>query len=167
MKALSIRQPWAWLICAGYKDVENRSWYLHMPPLLNHPSYEKNVPMHIYVHAGKISDVEKTGNGCSTERYILAMLKEEQKEEYFKATFTLGAIIGEVDIVGCSFRFGEELDNLYSPWHEPGQYAFMMANPQLYDKPIPYRGHLGFFEVNLPEVNSCPILKKPAAGDRR
>lgn len=26
MKALSIRQPWAWLILAGPKDVENRTW---------------------------------------------------------------------------------------------------------------------------------------------
>jgi hypothetical protein len=26
MAALSIRQPWAWAICAGHKDVENRSW---------------------------------------------------------------------------------------------------------------------------------------------
>ena len=25
MKALSIRQPWAWLIIAGHKDIENRS----------------------------------------------------------------------------------------------------------------------------------------------
>ena len=24
MKALSIRQPWAWLICSGYKDIENK-----------------------------------------------------------------------------------------------------------------------------------------------
>lgn len=26
MKALSIRQPWAWLIAHGYKPVENRTW---------------------------------------------------------------------------------------------------------------------------------------------
>lgn len=26
MPALSIRQPWAWAICARHKDVENRSW---------------------------------------------------------------------------------------------------------------------------------------------
>lgn len=26
MKALSIRQPWAWLIVNGYKDIENRNW---------------------------------------------------------------------------------------------------------------------------------------------
>lgn len=29
MKALSIRQPWAWLIVNGYKDVENRTWLTH------------------------------------------------------------------------------------------------------------------------------------------
>src|SRR5437016_10859136 len=26
MKALSVRQPWAWLIVNGHKDIENRSW---------------------------------------------------------------------------------------------------------------------------------------------
>ena len=26
MKGLSIRQPWAWLICFGGKDIENRCW---------------------------------------------------------------------------------------------------------------------------------------------
>jgi hypothetical protein len=26
MKALSIRQPWAWLIVNGHKDIENRDW---------------------------------------------------------------------------------------------------------------------------------------------
>lgn len=26
MKALSIRQPWAWLIVNGHKDIENRTW---------------------------------------------------------------------------------------------------------------------------------------------
>lgn len=28
-RCLSIRQPWAWLICAGYKDIENRSRRSH------------------------------------------------------------------------------------------------------------------------------------------
>ncbi len=26
MKALSVRQPWAWLIVNGCKDIENRDW---------------------------------------------------------------------------------------------------------------------------------------------
>jgi hypothetical protein len=37
MKALSIRQPWAWLIVAGHKDIENRSWATnYRGPLLIH-----------------------------------------------------------------------------------------------------------------------------------
>jgi hypothetical protein len=26
LRALSLRQPWAWLVANGYKDIENRSW---------------------------------------------------------------------------------------------------------------------------------------------
>jgi hypothetical protein len=29
VKAIVIRQPWAWLIVHGYKDIENRSWRTH------------------------------------------------------------------------------------------------------------------------------------------
>ena len=43
MKALSIRQPWAWLIVHGYKDVENQSW-----------STDYRGP--VLVHAGKTLD---------------------------------------------------------------------------------------------------------------
>jgi ASCH domain len=37
--ALSVRQPWAWLIVNGVKDNENRSWRTdHRGPLLIHAS---------------------------------------------------------------------------------------------------------------------------------
>jgi len=26
MKTLSVKQPWAYLLCAGIKDIENRTW---------------------------------------------------------------------------------------------------------------------------------------------
>lgn len=29
MKALSVKQPWAWLIANGHKDIENRTWNTH------------------------------------------------------------------------------------------------------------------------------------------
>lgn len=32
MRALTIRQPYAWAICAKYKDVENRSWAPWLDP---------------------------------------------------------------------------------------------------------------------------------------
>lgn len=40
MKVLSIKQPWASLICSGIKDVENRTWK------------PKEVPGRILIHAG-------------------------------------------------------------------------------------------------------------------
>ena len=51
MKALSIRQPWAWLIARGVKTVENRTWatnfrgrfYIHASAKFDIPAgkYEK------------------------------------------------------------------------------------------------------------------------------
>lgn len=39
MKALTIRQPWAALIVAGFKDIENRTWTTkYRGPLLIHVS---------------------------------------------------------------------------------------------------------------------------------
>ncbi len=35
-----------------------------------------------------------------------------------------------------------------SPWFV-GKYGFMLANPILYDKPIPCRGQLGFFKPDI------------------
>jgi hypothetical protein len=45
MKALSIMQPWAWLIVAGHKDIENRSW----PTPYRGP---------VLIHAGKKFDFD-------------------------------------------------------------------------------------------------------------
>ena len=43
MRVLSVRQPWAWAICAGHKRIENRSWWTsYRGPLL--------------IHAGRIVD---------------------------------------------------------------------------------------------------------------
>jgi hypothetical protein len=45
VKALSIRQPWAWLLAHGYKDVENRNW-------------KTNVRGRILLHASKRLDYD-------------------------------------------------------------------------------------------------------------
>jgi hypothetical protein len=123
MKALSIKQPWASLICAGIKDVENRTWYT-------------NFCGRIYIHAGK--DRDKSAYDMS--HFIeLGNINTQQ----------VGCIIGEVDVINCLFRFGGERDYLYSTWHEVGMYGFVLKNPIAYDNPIPYKGRLGFFEVEL------------------
>ena len=140
MKALSIRQPWAWLICAGYKDIENRNWRIGRKPALGGTYQDRGLqmPQRIYVHAGK-SDSELTKEVAD---FIFARLDENQRDRYYREDCSeRGAIIGEVTITAC-------VKESASPWFE-GPYGFVLSDPVLYKKPIPYRGQLGFFEVAL------------------
>ena len=117
MKALSIRQPWAWLIVNGYKDIENRTW-------------STGFRGRVYVHAGKRV---KQGDFSEQRDYIREsglILPEEPP---------LGAIVGEVTITDC-------VDTSSSPWF-CGPYGFLLSSPMAYKDPIPYRGQLGFFRV--------------------
>jgi hypothetical protein len=136
MKALSIKQPWAWLICAGFKDVENRTWHIHMPPLLNYPAD----PRRIYVHAPQKIDKEafpwiaKNIPISTCQKWMVDGLPN-------RGMFITGAVIGEVDITGCVERSD-------SPWFV-GPYGFTLARPVLYHNPFPMKGMLGFFEPDI------------------
>jgi hypothetical protein len=127
MKALSVRQPWAWLICKGYKDIENRNW----------PTQFRG---RIYVHAGMTLDISVPASSLN-ESWILERLAPAQREEYYASIKHRGAIIGEVDIIDC-------VDRHSSPWFD-GKYGFILTNPVLYENPIPCRGKLGIFEQEI------------------
>jgi len=121
-KALSIRQPYAWLICKGYKDVENRNW-------------TTGFRGRIYVHAG-VSKIYLQ----DAENDLVKRLSGSQTSDFMaiKNTLSFGAIIGEVDIIDC-------VTESESPWFT-GKYGFLLRNPILYDHPIPCRGMLNFFK---------------------
>ncbi len=140
MKALSIRQPWGWLVCKGYKDIENREWKL--------PAWGFFPPQRIYVHVGKTMDVNVPALSV-TEGWILERLTQEQRDEYHTTPIHRGAIIGKVDIIDC-------VEKHPSPWFV-GRYGFVLANPFLYARPIPCKGKLGFFVPDLAcnESNPC------------
>lgn len=118
MKALSIRQPWAWLIVNGHKDIENRSWLTHYRgPLLVHAS--KGMTRDEYIIAGTIAHQ----NGVKIPPF------EELKR---------GGIVGRVDVVDC-------VDQDPSPWFF-GEFGFVLKNAK--PLPFqPLTGKLGFFEV--------------------
>jgi ASCH domain len=75
MKALSIKQPWAWLIVNGFKTIENRNWRTKRRG-------------RFYVHAGKRLDEE-----------AVVALKQAYPKLPWPALFEVGGIVGEACVV--------------------------------------------------------------------
>lgn len=122
MKALTIRQPWAWLIVNGYKDVENRTW-------------ETNYRGFVFVHASA-SITKKEYNECYEfilERNLRVHLPPIDVLE-------LGGIIGYTNIVNCD-RSSD------SRWFF-GPVGFGLEGYGCLPF-VPLKGSLGFFNVDI------------------
>lgn len=126
MKALSIRQPWAWLIVHGYKPVENRTWRTHFRgQFLIHAS--AGMTRSDYTSAKDLAQ----RNGVAIPRELLEF----------------GGIVGMANLTDCHSRNdGSWIPGVgESPWFF-GPYGFVLRDA----KPLPFRplpGKLGFFEV--------------------
>jgi hypothetical protein len=119
MKALSIRQPWAWLIIHGGKDVENRSWHTkHRGRFVVHAA--KGMTQQEYAHAAAFADLE-----CGLK---IPPFNELQR----------GGIIGSVELVNS-------VDTSDSPWYL-GEKAFVLRDPKPLPF-VPLKGQLNFFQV--------------------
>ena len=143
MKALSVRQPWAYLLLSGEivtgippKRIENRDWPL--------PSTFQ-LPQRILIHSGKVLDLDAWDWIEKNISPALA-LKLDLLENSGK--LKLGAIIGETDVIGQMSGDRNIYPGTPAIWYV-GKYGFVTANPELYKKPIPCLGKLGFFEVKL------------------
>jgi hypothetical protein len=142
-KALSIRQPWSWLICRGYKDIENRGWKIgsQQPPRFSAMVGDIVLPCRVYIHASM-------SKSDMNEEVILWIKQRLNRIQRVIMANTLlnpglyhGGIIGEVTITDC-------VTESKSPWFV-GKYGFVLSDPVLYDKPIPCRGQLGFFKPEI------------------
>jgi len=135
MRVLTVRQPWAWAIVQGRKDVENRSRNVA-------GSYRGPVA----IHAG-LAPFEKDNMASRAHR--------EAREAATEIVF--GGIVGVVDLVGvhvCVSAAGcmpDPADHgrwaLCSPWAEPGGYHLVLANARPLARAVQWRGALGLREL--------------------
>jgi hypothetical protein len=139
VKALSGYPQWFWLLAKGWKDVENRSWPL--PKWMR----DEGLPVRIYLHGSQHLERKES---LALARQLLTV---GQYAEFCAVNWKQyqGTIFAQIDIIKYSFRHADTNANLFSPWHIPGQYGFYTSNPKFLDKPIPYKGRLGFFEVEV------------------
>ena len=130
MIALSIRQPWAWLIVNGYKDVENRTRFAL-----------KYRGQPILIHAGKAMTKDDY-RACVL--FVNAAIPDRKFTipPYHELRQQCGGIVGQATIRGCG-------DCDYpSPWWTGGVWWLMKDA-----KPLPFHpcaGTLGFFDVKMP-----------------
>ena len=147
MKVLSVQQPWASLICAGIKDVENRTWKA------------AKVPGRILIHA---SSKKVTRNFfAGIPEYMESIIKNEVGFGNVPALDTLptSAIIGYVTVKG--FEEGKS-DSLWADG--PGVIKWELEDAWMFDEPIQnVKGKLNLFdydeidEDNLPPAHQVPL----------
>lgn len=141
MKALSIRQPWAWLIAEGIKDVENRTW---------------RTPYHgpLLIHAAK---------GCSRAEYEAARMwvyLHLDPAVWMRCAHQMpglnalnrGGFVAVAELVECI----DAKIACSSPWFE-GPIGFVLRNAQRIPF-TPWRGQLGFFEADIDEAGLRDVL---------
>ena len=138
MKALSGYAEFFWLMAKNWKDVENRNW-----PLTRYIK-RSELPVRIYLHASKTATSKKD------VAFIKSKLTAEQRREFEAVDWGRyrGKIIGEVTITDEVTFKDIGMKATHSPWFF-GEYGFVVRDGVLYERPMPCRGQLGFFEVDL------------------
>ncbi len=121
MMILSIRQPFAWAIIHGGKDIESRTWSTKFRD-------------RFFVHASRKFDME--GWRWIAVNPNRLWIQQSIHELPYLTSFLRGGIIGSVELVDCVQSHG-------SLWFS-GPYGFLLKNPE----PLVFqecKSKLGFF----------------------
>jgi hypothetical protein len=100
LPALAVRQPWAWLIVNGFKDIENRSRRTHHRGQL-------------LIHASLSLDSYAENVQLVKRKHGIAVPLEPE----------IGGIAGVVDVIDC-------VESHKSKWFEKGNFGWVLANPR-------------------------------------
>ena len=135
MKAISIKQPWAWAFCHG-KDVENRDWRYR-------PTYRGP----ILIHASKTFDREGYAwllDHCQYLDIPWQSFPDEQDFSLRMSGFGMGGVVAVGYMAGT-------VTNSDSPFFfGPIGLLINHVRPTEF---IECRGQLGLFDIDCPELH--------------
>lgn len=170
MKALSIRNPWAWAICHAGKRVENREWKYpptYRGPLLIHASAWYSAE-EIHDTMADLRDrgmLPKPDGNPLTLRHFMGPLRGaivaranlvnvvETGPSLHRWTPTGGHV--EATCIGCGAKRAPRYYDQGTtkpcakpdPWAVPGQLGFILADVVPLATPVPWKGNRGLFDV--------------------
>lgn len=124
IKALSVIQPWAWLIIFGGKTIENRTWRTHYRgPLLIHAGGRKSLEAHYQARMF-------VGRELGWRHPV---------PDFSDGRLMGGGFVGVVDLVDVrpspsrAALEGKRYER--NPWHMPGYWGWVLENP----RPVQWR----------------------------
>ena len=146
MKALSLIQPWASFLFpfAGrpaMKLHETRSWATrHRGAIAIHASTAFRRTQQ-WIYSDLLTGIERQLSDADKRSFVANT--PEAKD------IPRGCIIGIVELVDCQPAESVKPDTIDAIFGNftPGRYAWRMAKPVLFRKPIPCKGALGLWEV--------------------
>ena len=132
IKALSIKNPWAGLIIAKIKTVENRSWST--------------------MYSGTLAIV----SSAKPDRQAM----EDMESKYGilpPECYIHGAILGTVDVTGMLWTAEDGVAESDHPrvtkkmlaWWNPDSVGWIMERPKRLPSPVPYKGRLGLYSIPI------------------
>lgn len=124
--ALSIRQPWAWLIVNGHKDIENRDW-------------PTNFRGQLLVHAG-LTMPRKHYDATVGELELCGLLPRDMPAY---EDLQRGGFVGWTHIVDCVKSHPSQW-KIENPWGDGYGFVLRDSRPMPF---LPWKGRLGFFNV--------------------
>jgi hypothetical protein len=153
-RALTLWQPWAWLVATGVKPIENR------PRGFSHKSFRGDFWIHAAAEsAASINSWPLAAKLCAEilgPEFVIPMARD----------LSFGSIIGRATITGIvlprdahtrpaqTLRLIEDGQAMVGldpvPWHFPDQYGFKVERAELLARPVPCRGFQGFWRVPAP-----------------
>ena len=137
MKCLSIRQPWAWLICTGKKPVENRTWSTqHRGTLFIHASSRFDWFFFDFVDIEDPDDPLR-GAGLEVARHFRIT-----KAGITGAKDEFGAIVGRVELADVIPADGKPV----SDWCADGGFWWLLSAAKAIP-PVPCKGKLNLWDL--------------------
>ncbi|WP_295014820.1 hypothetical protein [uncultured Microbacterium sp.] len=139
---MTVRQPWAWAIIHGGKDVENR---------VRNIAGDYRGPIAIHAAIGKTASLTEADEELLINNDIDGKVEAWMDGEPIEG----GVILGVIYLIGVHHSgasdFGGEgtrFTPLCSEWAQQDAWHLELTNPRPLVEPIPYRGALGLRELD-------------------
>jgi hypothetical protein len=124
-KCLSLRQPYAELVVSGRKTIELRKWNTRFRG-------------EFLIHASKSTDRET----CKLHNIDISSL--------ITGALVGSAILCDVKLYQSKKEFiADQSKHFAAGKYSDAKYGFLLSDAKRFDKPIPLKGQLGFFDASI------------------